>query len=538
MIDTILRPPVLVAAALASLLSVAPVAAVPQEEVEGWTTDLRFLMTEIPLVHPDAFHRVSREEFEAEILDLEERLGDLQAHEIAVEISRIVALIGDGHTRLTLPLAPGIEFFQGHSKTTAPKIEDLVIRQFPVRFGLFPDAGLVVTAVDREDSEARALLGARVVRIGRLATDEAIEAVRPTIEHDNEWQVRHFLPERLVLAEILHARGVIEDRQILELEAETGSGVRRVELKVMAPGAEISWARAGASAPPSLTQRDEIFSLSEIVPGVLYLRIDEIADAPGENYADLAARVERALAAPGHQRLVIDLRQNRGGNNSLNMPLIHALIRSDDLREPGSLFVLVGRTTFSAAMMLSVDLERHTHAIFVGEPTGSSPNHYGDSRKSRLPFSGLTVRISTREWQYSHPLDHRTAIEPLVPAPLTLSDLLSGRDPAIDAVRSFADAPPTGFEGWWEGSLAYGLGNRELAIELDADGGAGDLPALGLEGLPLNEVRRYGSRVSFVGALGQESFRIVAEVRGRQMIGFLDDRRRGGTLVLRRVPQD
>jgi len=54
--------------------------------------------------------------------------------------------------------------------------------------------------------------------------------------------------------------------------------------------------------------------------------------------------------------------------------LLHALLRADKVNRTGRLFVLIGRETFSAAMGLSIELERQTKAIFVGEPTGSSLN--------------------------------------------------------------------------------------------------------------------------------------------------------------------
>jgi hypothetical protein len=84
----------------------------------------------------------------------------------------------------------------------------------------------------------------------------------------------------------------------------------------------------------------------------------------------------------------------------INRSLLHALIRAPELRDPGSLFVITGRGTFSAAMMFAIDLEKQSNAIFVGEPTGASLNHYGDSRKVQLPNSGLTIRVSTLYWQY------------------------------------------------------------------------------------------------------------------------------------------
>src|SRR5437870_9361362 len=83
----------------------------------------------------------------------------------------------------------------------------------------------------------------------------------------------------------------------------------------------------------------------------------------------------------------------------------------------GHLFVITGRLTFSAAMNLASRLEHETHATFVGEPTGSRPNHYGEAVTLTLPASGITVRVSTRYWRDSKPNDKRLWIAPEMPAP-------------------------------------------------------------------------------------------------------------------------
>ncbi len=86
------------------------------------------------------------------------------------------------------------------------------------------------------------------------------------------------------------------------------------------------------------------------------------------------------------ERFVIDLRWNTGGTRLLNQQLIHHLIRNDKINQAGKLFVVVGRYTFSAGMMLATGIERNTDAVFVGEPKASSPNFVGQDVGIRLPW--------------------------------------------------------------------------------------------------------------------------------------------------------
>jgi hypothetical protein len=88
-------------------------------------------------------------------------------------------------------------------------------------------------------------------------------------------------------------------------------------------------------------------------------------------------------------------------------------------------------------MMAAVMLERQTGTIFVGEPTGASPNHFGDSNLFTLPNSGATMMHSSIYWQLSDPDDDRPWIAPDIPVKLLSKDFISGRDPALETILAF-----------------------------------------------------------------------------------------------------
>ena len=77
-------------------------------------------------------------------------------------------------------------------------------------------------------------------------------------------------------------------------------------------------------------------------------------------------RVFKEAKARSVERVILDLRLNGGGNNELNRPIWHALIRSERLNQKGKLWVLIGPQTFSAAMNCVDDLEMNTNALFAG----------------------------------------------------------------------------------------------------------------------------------------------------------------------------
>ncbi|HWF11973.1 MAG TPA: S41 family peptidase [Bryobacteraceae bacterium] len=127
----------------------------------------------------------------------------------------------------------------------------------------------------------------------------------------------------------------------------------------------------------------------------------------------------------------------QGRNGTLIPPLIRSIVQSESIDRAGHLFAIIGPATFSAAQMLADALEKYTNAVFVGEPSGSKGNAYGDSRRITLPNSGITVRAAIYYWQDWHPLDKRDTIMPQLAAPLTFEEYSRGADPALAAIARY-----------------------------------------------------------------------------------------------------
>ncbi len=113
--------------------------------------------------------------------------------------------------------------------------------------------------------------------------------------------------------------------------------------------------------------------------GVCYLSLDDMDDLEGKTFEALTREVFAQLERTDTHRLIVDLRRNGGGNNYFGEALRKGIGHSH-INRPGGLYVLIGPQTFSAAQNLANRLERETFALFIGEPTGGSPNHYGDAK--------------------------------------------------------------------------------------------------------------------------------------------------------------
>jgi hypothetical protein len=251
------------------------------------------------------------------------------------------------------------------------------------------------------------------------------------------------------MPEVLHAVGLTSDPMRATLTLETARGRREVSLSaaglfpMLTGETDLTWirrlgwvdARDRAPQPLWLSEPQNKYWYRYIYQTrSLYCQLNAIQQKPEDSLRVFFARALAAAESSGADRFILDLRLNGGGDGSWNRDIVRCLIKSR-YDAPGRLVVITGRRTWSAAQMLINELENFEDVVFVGEPSASRGNVYGDSKKIVLPNSHLTMRVSSLYWQQSDPRDTREFIEVNVAAPLTFADYAAGRDPALEAAE-------------------------------------------------------------------------------------------------------
>lgn len=409
-----------------------------------WQQDVEALARQLPQLHRAPFHKISQHEFDSSVAVLHTQVPQLNDHEIMVGLTRLVAMIGDGHTRLTLPQDLGVAYSRAHTSTPPPADSSLFLNHLPVKLSLFDD-GLFIKETTPELTH---LIGAQVMQIGAATAEEALERVRPVVHYDNEMGFKLMAPTFLVVPELLAALGLTKDAEEVPLKLKTRAGaLEEIALAPLSLFRQVYFLDAyqalGIDPPLSQTNRKDKYWMQVLeAEKTLYIQVNEINNKDQVSIAEFVAKVERIVEGLPVQKLVLDLRYNSGGNGYLNRSLVLALARSARINEFGRLYTLIGRETFSAAQMLANDLEYYTNTLFVGEPTGSSPSAYGDSRKMQLPNSKLTIRASTVYWRDWNVNEKRPWTAPNLPVGYTSADYLAGKDPVLEAALQFS--PDTG----------------------------------------------------------------------------------------------
>jgi hypothetical protein len=258
---------------------------------------------------------------------------------------------------------------------------------------------------------------------------------------------------------ILRTLGITRDSDQVSFEVRTAAGAtKRFVARAMPdttgsfdwyfereglpiPGART--AHDGARAPLPLHLRDPQRAWWfdwDAKTGLLYVQLRRIdAEDQGRRFDEFVRSVFAFSDSVEPETFVIDLRHDHGGNNQILQPLIHGLIqRESTINRKGHLFTIIGRGTFSAAQNCANWLEEHTNTLFVGEPTGGRPNHYGDNQPVSLPHHPeVLVFVSHWAWQARLPWDDRPWISPQLPAPMTSADYRENRDPALERILEY-----------------------------------------------------------------------------------------------------
>jgi hypothetical protein len=395
----------------------APGPAAPALSAQQWRADLAFLARTLPQRHPKPFTRVTHEQWQAAVGRLDARIPALAPDEIAVGIASLVALLGDAHTiAYASDMPPGFHVL-------------------PIRLFWFADGLHVVAAAKGNES----LLGLPLTSVGEVPIQDAVAAVTPTFVHENEALQKTGAAAALTTVEILHAMGLIHDpsQVTLGFGPATAAGGPRITLTPLAGSKDVAWVRwpdhAGAPTPLARSRPQSWYWRQRIdSSAVLFIQYNRCQDSPGQKVADFVRETLAEIDARPPRAVVVDLRYNGGGSSSLLMPLIRGLSGRKAINAPDRLFVLIGRVTFSSALMNAVSFRQLTKATLVGESTGGKPNHFGETRTFTLPNSGMTIQHSTKYFREQE--KDEDALHPDVRVDLRAADYGAGRDPVMDEV--------------------------------------------------------------------------------------------------------
>ncbi len=372
--------------------------------VSAWRSDLQLLAKELPKRHINLFHTLSKEDFEASVAQLDAKLPTLSSDQFLVELTRLLASIGEGHTTL-----------------------HRFLWYLPLDLYLFSD-GIYVRNAPRESEW---VIGKKLTHLDGVPIDTVIETLSELISTDNKVWRNSAVTNLLIDATILSGLGFGDQWGVITYTVESEDG-KSTDLTVTL-GQQVQ-VPPPTKLPLYRQHNDKHYwSIFEQASKLLYIQYNRCADDPNYPFETFSDDVLKIVDSNTVRRIVIDLRHNGGGNSVIMKPLIDGLVERNQ-KSPSTIYIAQGRHTYSSAMLNSIEMKRRLHATWIGEDIGGNPNSYGDVKQLVLPKTGLKVRYSTK--YFTTPGMEEDTIKPDIPIELSYRQYKEGIDPVMQYIRS------------------------------------------------------------------------------------------------------
>jgi hypothetical protein len=385
--------------------------AVGQVTTDQWAQDLDFLHTELPKRHKNLFHKISQSEFQAQIGELKSGLPTMTQEEILAGIMKILASVGDSHTTL------------GYRPQQA----------LPLMLYWFKDGIVILNTTP----EYRDSLYGKITAMEGKPIEEVIAALASVIPHENRAQVKQNIPNLLTDTVVLYGLKLISSRESASLTVQASSGrTITLDVKPISFSSKPEWIvdTRDKSDAPLYRKNSQLYYWYKLLPDhkTLFFKYNSCQNRENQPFIDFVRALFNTVDTKGVKKIVIDLRHNGGGNSGIFAPFLVELKKRPHFLQKGSIYVLIGRRTFSSAILNAIDLKKQTSAIFLGEPTGGKPNHYGEVQMFRLPQSGLPVTYSIKYFRVLD--DDPESLQPDFNVEPRISDYLRKTDPVLNYV--------------------------------------------------------------------------------------------------------
>jgi tetratricopeptide (TPR) repeat protein len=392
------------------------------DRIAGLRFDIDYVVEEAQRMHASPDRPAFSSYFDQEARSLKASIPEMSDPEVLAGIMYLLAILSDGHTGI-----------YGPDPDTPLRMSPNTL---PLKFYWFAEGVFIVDGI----GSASEFAGSRVLRFGDLSAEETLQRLSKYRGVDNsmtwKWMGPQFYLGFMQMLEVVGATDST-DSITLTLEDMDGDvsqhqfegGFNQVQRKLRPSPA------SDGAIPMYLTNVDVQYWMESLPDkDAIYFQFNQVRDREDQTIAEFASELAERLEKEHATTLVVDVRHNNGGNNSLVRPLIRTLIGFEQASPTHRIYVITGRNTFSAAQNFVTRVEQWTNAIFVGEPSASRPNFVGEETNLLLPYSRLRGSISTRYWQDSNPGDDRAWITPAVPVVPTAADYFAGRDAALELV--------------------------------------------------------------------------------------------------------
>lgn len=382
--------------------------------------DIEYFKNELKARHFNLFAHITEDRLNKELEKLKTIVNDLSDLEFALELQKIVTLCGDLHTNVNTSRL----FNRGYI--------------YPFR-AHWLKGGCYIIGIHKEFED---VLGMKLEAINGINMKRIFDRFAKIIVRDNESILKKSVPRSIASKQILDFLNITKsDKNVFEFIDDAGNKHVK-ELKLIN---QVENPRNFSYLKPKSfnfthKHRKKMFWSEKLDNKTFFIQYNMCSgkehlkmigkEKQAENtpsFNEFAENVVDQLQTENIEKLIFDMRYNPGGSSPQGTKLIKEISKLNNLKQ---IYVIIGRRTFSSAILNTIDFKKMTNAVLIGEETSGSPNHFGEVKNFKLPNSRLMVSYSTK---YFKRVDSdQKSIKPDVIIDFTIEDYISGEDPFIN----------------------------------------------------------------------------------------------------------
>jgi len=395
--------------------------------------DVKYLLNTISDVHPDMYHAISKKSYGQLTAEIISRLHDGMTERQAWQaIAPLIGSLNEGHSNLNYP-----DDLVGNLKNGSPLLFPVILREFDGKY-------LIV----RADGSAENMLlpGDRIISINSITAPQLVDSLSTCSGGLRLWRANDVCRNFVVYTYMYNISAPYHIKYLRGDETES------VTLKAISFTDYAGNIKARAAKLPA-APKNQAWSFSRPGNGSAYLAVNSLTGKP-ETFKHFLDSVFTDLKQNSASKLIIDLRQNGGGNSALGEMLLGYITDKpfrmaggvkwkissqykEQLRQhndstslknmayymdgkngdvlsntgdkpqkstdnnllfKGKVIVLIGPKTFSSANMLANTIQDYKLATLIGTPSGEPANDYGELIFIKLPNTGFTFTTSTKQF--------------------------------------------------------------------------------------------------------------------------------------------
>jgi hypothetical protein len=349
-----------------------------KNRTEQWQADLQFYHQELEKNHIDIYNRIDKQSFEKELSVIFSTVEKHTDWEIAMHLMQLTRKIGDGHTSVS--------------------VMNWETNYFPIAIKKISEKWRVIKTTE----DYPEILGTSIEKIDGIDILEIEKKLSTTVQFvENNYSEIIRIGEYMPLSELLFALKITKSTEKAKFQFLTDEG-KKIQITINSiPKNELKnqkYTELEITIPeivkPATVDFDYLWFTQVEGTEATYIRFDSYPEF--EETILFAEKLVEFMMQNQSRQVIIDLRNNGGGDLYIGLILANALNIVDGIDWKNGVYVLSSGITFSAGASNVALFRELLNAKIVGTPTGSNPTGYQDMDEFVLPNSNLRITYSKR----------------------------------------------------------------------------------------------------------------------------------------------